>query len=305
MKSSGLFRLVMLLLLLSSPFLFFQGCVKESDSTKTPPDSTQNSLSSPDPVPQFEGMLLDTTHHYDEIFAKHGVSGTLVIARQETPRHSGEYILHVHNIDRSWNPYIPASTFKIFNSLVILEEKAVKGIHDTLKWDGTKRFYDQWNRDIDMADAIKYSCVWFYQEGARRVGEERMAYWLEEAKYGNREMGAAVDSFWLNGTLAINAEEQIEFLWRLNHQLLPFSPSVQQTVKEIMIVDEDKSGRKMHAKTGWGLRNGSDIGWFVGWVDGPGGETYFAINIDMPDDSYAKHRKDIVYEALRKEGVWE
>ena len=81
-----------------------------------------------------------------------------------------------YNPIRCTERFIPASTFKIFNSLVGLETGAVKDQFEVFKWDSVKRFYDKWNQDIDMLNAFKYSCVWFYQELARRIGEEKMQH---------------------------------------------------------------------------------------------------------------------------------
>ncbi len=74
----------------------------------------------------------------------------------------------VYNLERSVNPYLPASTYKILNSLIALESKVIKDENEIIKWDGIKRFYDMWNQDQNLRSALKISCVWFYQELARR-----------------------------------------------------------------------------------------------------------------------------------------
>ena len=79
-----------------------------------------------------------------------------------------------YNPERCANRFIPASTFKIFNSLAALESGAVKDENEIMKWDSVKRFYDMWNQDLNLGQAFKYSAVWFYQELARRIGEEKM-----------------------------------------------------------------------------------------------------------------------------------
>ena len=39
-----------------------------------------------------------------------------------------------------------------------------------------------------------------------------MQHYLDAAGYGNRKVGSQVDLFWLDGTLRISADEQVEFL---------------------------------------------------------------------------------------------
>ena len=76
-------------------------------------------------------------------------------------------ILISYNPERCSERFIPASTFKIFNSLVALETGIVEDEKVIIKWDSVKRFYDKWNQDLDMRKAFKFSAVWFYQELAR------------------------------------------------------------------------------------------------------------------------------------------
>jgi len=75
-----------------------------------------------------------------------------------------------------------------------------------------KRKVPAWNQDQDMKSAIGNSTVWFYQELARRIGQERMQHYLELARYGNRDMSGGIDQFWLEGGLTITPKEQIAFL---------------------------------------------------------------------------------------------
>ena len=87
------------------------------------------------------------------------------------------------NAANAERPLLPASTFKIFNSLVGLETCAVKDEREVFKWDGVKREREMLDRDHDMRSAFKHSVVWFYHEIARRVGQERMQSWIDKAVY--------------------------------------------------------------------------------------------------------------------------
>ena len=159
--------------------------------------------------------------------------------------------------------FLPASTFKFFNSLVALETGAVRDEAEVLEWDGVERMVPAWNYDTDMRSAFKNSTVWFYQEMARRIGRERMRRYVNKAGYGNRSIGGRIDSFWLNGNLRTTAKEQVDFLVKLHRNRLPFSPRVVRVVKD-MSVDEKTGQYILRAKTGWaglGDKSVPQVGW--------------------------------------------
>ena len=184
----------------------------------------------------------------------------------------------IFNAERCRRPFIPASTFKILNSLIALEHDVI-GLDDTLRWDGVQRQIQSWNQDQCMRDAFQRSCVWFYQELARRIGQRRMRAAVEAAGYGNRDIGGGIDRFWLDGALRITPEQQIAFLRRLWNDDLPFSPDAQRTVKELMLL-EKTPGYTLRGKTGTAIRGEGLVGWLVGYIQ-RGDRVYaFALNIE-------------------------
>ncbi|MCB0742589.1 MAG: class D beta-lactamase [Ignavibacteriae bacterium] len=233
---------------------------------------------------------------WGKYFDESGVEGTFILYNLN------EDSLKVYNQERAEKQFLPASTFKILNSLISLEVKAVKDENEIIKWDGVKRFYDAWNQDQNMKSAIKISCVWFYQELARRVGREKMQYYLDTCNYGNSKMGDKIDTFWLEGDIRISAKEQIKFLTNFLNKTLPFSDRNFEIVKNIMLIDStDKY--KYYAKTGWTARVEREIGWYVGFVERLGETWIFAINIDMNGIDDAKYRIEITESILKQEGI--
>lgn len=213
--------------------------------------------------------------------------------------------------DRCSQRFIPASTFKIFNSLVGLQTGAVKDEHEVIKWDSVSRTIILWNHDQDMSEAIRNSTVWYYQEIARRVGASKMQQYLNVSHYGNMVMGGAIDSFWLTGGLRISCDEQIEFLKNFYTYKLPFSERTTDIVKN-MIVIEDTMGYKLSGKTGWGLMKDQEsgttmnIGWFVGYVEKDDNVYFFATNIEAPEpapQNFAAARKEITKNCLKELGI--
>ncbi|MCX6169544.1 MAG: class D beta-lactamase [Ignavibacteriales bacterium] len=184
------------------------------------------------------------------------------------------------NAQRCSERFLPASTFKIPNSLIGLETGIITDENFIIKWDGIKRWNEEWNKDHSLATAIKYSVVPYYQELARRVGREKLNKYLKAISYGNHTIGKKVDMFWLDNSLKISADEQISFLKRLYEYNLPFSKRSIDIVKKIM-PEELYSNSRLKFKTGTGTKeNGTWIGWLVGYVEKKGNVYLFAFNIE-------------------------
>ena len=92
-----------------------------------------------------------------------------------------------HNPERCAERFLPASTFKIANSLIGLETGVIKGADFVIPWDSVKTWNESWNRDHTLRSAIKYSVVPYYRELARRVGREKSRHYLNIFDYGNKQ----------------------------------------------------------------------------------------------------------------------
>jgi beta-lactamase class D len=208
-----------------------------------------------------------------------------------------------YNTQRCAERFIPASTFKIFNTLVGLETGAVKDEFEIFKWDSVKRFYDMWNQDLDIINAFKYSAVWVYQELAKRIGEEKMQKHISENHYGNEDISGGIDKFWLDGGLRISADEQIEMLKKLYNNQLKFAQKNMDIVKQVMIYDKTDN-YTIRAKTGWALRVEDQIGWFVGYIEKENNVYFFATNVESkkPEEGFVS-RKEISFKILKALGI--
>ena len=181
----------------------------------------------------------------------------------------------------------PCSTFKILNSLIALESKAVRDENETLIWDGVVRAYPVWNRDHSMRSAIQVSTVWFYQEMARRIGAAEMQKMVQASQYGNGDTSRSLTDFWLgNGTLKISAKEQTDFLSKLMQSQLPFSDRSITTVKDIMVIVRNQN-YTLGGKTG----SCGGVGWFVGFIEEKNTTKVFAFNIKGDGASGAEAKK--------------
>lgn len=211
----------------------------------------------------------------DKLFGAAGVKGTFVLYDVQRQRYVG------HDRERAETRFVPASTYKVANSLIGLSTGAVRSADEVLPYGGKPQRFKAWEHDMSLRDAIKASNVPVYQELARRIGLERMRANVSRLGYGNAEIGQVVDNFWLVGPLKISAMEQTRFLLRLAQGELPFPAPVQSTVRAMTLL-ESGPGWELHGKTGWCFDCTPELGWWVGWVKRNERLYGFALNIDMP-----------------------
>lgn len=199
---------------------------------------------------------------------------------------------------------LPASTFKIINSLIALETGAVKDEKEVLKWDGVKRQVESWNADTDMENAFRNSTVWFYVQMAKRVGKDKYRKYLQESHYGNGKIDSGQDDdFWNYGDFGVTPKNQIELLKNLYEEKLPFSKRSFEIVKRISI-EEKTADYVLRAKTGWTYFGGNDTGWWVGYVERKDNTYFFATRVikkrETQNPNFSSCRKEITRKILKE-----
>ena len=218
-----------------------------------------------EPAPRAEGppsarvAVIDRTSEFAARFAPW--SGALRV------RELGSSADVVVSPEACTEPWSPCSTFKLPHALVALEEGLITEAESTLPWDGVKRWNEDWNRDQDLASAIRVSALWYFQELARRLGIEREKLWLDRLEYGNRDASSGLETFWLfPGSLKISLNAQLDFVERMERGLLPVSSKNLAFVKKAAR-RRQAPGLEYWGKTGSGVAEGQeDIGWWIGSV---------------------------------------
>lgn len=231
-------------------------------------------------------------------FAQKAIEGTIVISSL----HSGQSL--IHNDHRANHRFSPASTFKIFNTLISLEEKVISGKDDLLKWNGHSYDIPDWNHDQTLESAFKVSCVWCFQELARRVGAKKYQHYLRDAAYGQLSEPFEETTFWLDGSLEISAIEQVAFLKKIYLHSLPFSVSSYETLRQIMLVEQTPNFT-IRAKTGWGTKLKTQIGWYVGYVETSNDVWFFATNLEVRNKNDLPLRQQLTREILQEKRIIE
>ncbi|MFT6921701.1 MAG: beta-lactamase class D [Crocinitomicaceae bacterium] len=188
-------------------------------------------------------------------------------------------IYYSNDYDWASQGQLPASTFKIVNSIIGLETGVITD-SVIFKWDGEQKWNEKWMQDLTLDEAIEYSCVPCYQELAREIGTDRMNEYLDKYEYPKMAVDSTtIDMFWLEGESRINQFQQIEFLARFYQKKLPISKKTYNKVKEILIVNEEEN-QIISGKTGLSITNDVYNGWYVGYVEKNDNVYFFATNIE-------------------------
>ncbi len=253
---------------------------------------------------------------WSKFFEPYGIKNACFMLRD-----NNHESIHFYNRDRCTQRFLPASTFKVFNSLVALETAVAPDDQLVIKWDSMQR-KPEWDKDMDMREAFKVSCVPYYQEIARRIGPAKMQHFLDTIKYGNMLMAGRIDNFWLNDSLKISADEQTGFLKKMYFNELPMSDRSQRIVKTMML-QEQTPAYNLYYKTGTGKVGDKYIYWIVGFAENimnvkePKGSMnksdvryypyFFAENFEMPasdtSKDWMKVRIEILHNLLKEYGA--
>jgi beta-lactamase class D len=232
----------------------------------------------------------------EKLFKKYNVDGSFLMFD------SMKQTFTAVNYERTGKRFLPASTFKIPNALIFLETGIVTD-PDTqiMKWDGTKYEYPGWSQDQTLRSAVKSSVVWYFQANARKVGTKTMQRYVDLFEYGNRDISAGVDKFWLEGKMAISQREQIDFLRKFYSYSLPVKKKNVDIVKSIIEIEKTDKYR-LCGKTGLATRITPKIGWLIGYVETNGNVYFFATNIEQTEmtDLFGVARKAITVSILKE-----
>ncbi|MCJ8288851.1 MAG: class D beta-lactamase [Crocinitomicaceae bacterium] len=228
-----------------------------------------------------------------------GVKGSILIFSEN----------NFYSNDFEWakTGHLPASTFKIPNSIIALELGVMEDDSTLIPWDGEAKRLKRWEQDLFFRDAFHASCVPCYQEIARKVGVKRMKKFTSEFKFGEMIFDSTnLDMFWLEGASLINQFQQISFLKAFNEERLSISKRTHRLMSRLMIIEENED-YTLRGKTGWSVQNDQDNCWFVGYVETKNESYYFATNIEPKTQSESSNigsiRKEVSLKALEILGL--
>lgn len=201
----------------------------------------------------------------------------------------------------------PCSTFKVVLSLMgfdsgILQDK------DSPKWSFKKEYEANfqswykpematkygWHGEHTPATYIQNSIVWFSHQITQRLGKEKFQEYVNRLNYGNKDVSGTPGqddgllNSWLETSLKISPQEQVEVLEKMLANSLDISKDAQNKTVEIMVKKDidgqpiEWGGWKLYGKTGGGT---GCHRWFIGWVEKGEDKIVFAQYIGLTKDT--------------------
>lgn len=286
-------------LLLSLLTFLFTACAFAQEQTK----STVDNKETKNPT-----QLIDLKNYFE------GFNGTAVFYNPAEEKYT------VYNKDLSEKRSSPCSTFKIFSTYVGILTGNIDPQNSLRRWNGTQYWMDEWNRDIDLENAAKYSCVWYFRRVVNDIGLETMQKYIDEYKYGNKdisdwegtlntnESNPDLIGFWIESSLKISPKEQTQVLYQIFTDLKQTdNHAVENEMKRVFLVYEDTAKKlKIYGKTGFGVVNGENAdAWFVGMYELDGKTNYFAVRLEDPKkpESTSAKAKEIALNIIKEKAA--
>lgn len=283
------FKKVIIILILIPSLLC--GCSSENTSSTTDVN-TKETISEPKIIEE----------NWEDYFD--GINGTAVIYDPANNNYQ------IYNQEMAVTKRSPCSTFKIISSLIALENKIITPENSLRKWSGEIFWNDSWNQDIDFKEAFQTSCVWYYRQIIDEIGKEVMQKELNKLDYGNCDISdwhgtlnnnnnnRSLTGFWIESSLKISPQEQVEVLERIFGQDSQYSKKTQENLKEVMLVANQTN---IYGKTGLGKSHGIVVdAWFTGFAEKREENKYFCVYLGKTEDKdvSSTKAKDIALEII-------
>ncbi|MBD3274270.1 MAG: penicillin binding protein transpeptidase domain-containing protein [Candidatus Marinimicrobia bacterium] len=240
--------------------------------------------------------------NFQQLFEECGVEGSITIYDYDRSQW-----IYSDSLD-STTETLPASTFKIINTLIAIETGVIEDESQVVEWPGSTDTVKYGYRpdiyhDMTIKEAFQKSAGWVYVELAKQVGKDRYLKYLKSVDYGNLDLSHPDTDFWNFGGFGISPKNQIRILIGIYEESLPFSPEAFDIVKRIMVT-EKTSEYVIRAKTGWTRYGGKDTGWWVGYIEVEEDVYFFATRIMKPrnrsNPNFGECRKEITKNTLRQ-----
>ena len=197
----------------------------------------------------------------------------------------------------------PCSTFKVVTAVMAFDAKILT-LKRVFPWNGVKDSRPECNQDQTAATWMERSVIWVTQVLTKELGLKKVQSYLAKFRYGNEDFSGGLDKAWLCSSLLVDAREQASFMTHLWRGDLPVSAPAQKLTKQILVVQ--KSGAwKLSGKTGSGTWEGTDLGRYMGVLEGPQGK--FVVILDFqaacqgPGGMVARK---LAMDHLHQRGMW-
>ena len=182
----------------------------------------------------------------------------------------------VYNMGMDTTRVAPGATFDVLNTMVALHSGTITDENKPLSF---KKENDSMAiSTITLKQAFRDNSKECTQFVAKLTGTAIMQAWIDSLSYGNKIIGDSSEMYWTNNKLKISPDEQLGFLKRLYFDQLPFRKSVQESVRNMML-QEDNSAYRLSYKTATIINESNHtFTWNMGWIE-ENRHVYFFVNL--------------------------
>ncbi|MGB5929990.1 MAG: penicillin-binding transpeptidase domain-containing protein, partial [Cyclobacteriaceae bacterium] len=137
---------------------------------------------------------------------------------------------------------LPASTFKILNTLILLEEDAAASEKDSIYWPvdyDTARYGHRPDiyHSMPLQEAFRKSAGWAYIELAKKVSKDTYLDYFDRIGYGNGDLSVSGTDFWNFGPFGVSPREQISTVKGIYQRAFPFSHAHYLILSDMMVAE--------------------------------------------------------------------
>jgi beta-lactamase class D len=186
--------------------------------------------------------------------------------------------------------FLPAASFDVVNAMIALETGVIT--NDTNAFIHRIHFarvFAEGEENCDsmsMRVAFRSNCTPYFRYLAMDIGKDTLQFWLDSLGYG-RLRGRPVinreDTFWLDNSVKVTADEQLGLIKKIYFEQLPTQKWTQRIIQAMMLVAENNQ-YKLAYKTGTGRTDrGTTIGWVLGWIEENKHPYPFVLQIESAD----------------------
>ena len=167
-----------------------------------------------------------------------GIGGTAVFYNPQNSQYK------IYNIPLSRKQSSPCSTFKIMSAYIALSEHIITKESSNIAWNGKDYQNQNWNKDINLHDAFRTSCVWYFRTLTNKIPPKTIISYLKKYNYGNQDISdwqghqnsntdiTELKGFWIESSLQISPLEQTKVL----AQIFSEQTKVTETLKDLMLI---------------------------------------------------------------------
>lgn len=191
-----------------------------------------------------------------EYFEEMGVEGCFEVFDNNKER------VYYYNKDYCSEQFSPGETFAAFLTMTALDVSTA--LDEQHKFDSAQ--YPSL-KGITLEEAFKNQQTEYFKALSTAITLTETEEYLNKTNYGNRIFDSLnMEDYWINSQLKISPDEQVGFMKRLYHGLLPFTERSQRILRSLMLQKED-SLYKLHYITGFVNENTTNRVWVVGFAE--------------------------------------